>query len=49
MFALLMLFLCVVLHDMSLGKSLQLLCILTLGMLMIVRVELSTMSGCKVC
>ena len=33
MFALLMLFLCVILHTMSLGKSLQLLCILPFGML----------------
>ena len=32
-FALLMLFLCVILHTMSLGKSLQLLCILPFGML----------------
>ena len=32
MLALLMLFLCVILHTMSLGKSLQLLCILTVGM-----------------
>ena len=33
MFALLMLFLCVTLHTMSSGKSLQLLCILPSGML----------------
>ena len=32
MFALLMLFLCVILHSMSLGKSLQLLCIFLFGM-----------------
>ena len=32
-FALLMLFLCVILHTMSLGKSLQLLCSFPLGML----------------
>ena len=32
-FALLMLFLCVILHTMSLGKILQLLCILPFGML----------------
>ena len=32
-FALLMLFLCVILHSMSSGKSLQLLCILPFGML----------------
>ena len=32
-FSLLMLFLCVILHTMSLGKSLQLLCILPFGML----------------
>ena len=32
-FALLMLFLCVILHTMSAGKSLQLLCILPFGML----------------
>ena len=32
-FALIMLFLCVVLHTMSSGKSLQLLCILPFGML----------------
>ena len=32
-FALLMLFLCVILHTMSSGKSLQLLCILPFGML----------------
>ena len=32
-FALLMLFLCVILHTMSLGKSLQLPCILPFGML----------------
>ena len=32
-FALLMLFLCVILHTMSLGKSLKLLCILPFGML----------------
>ena len=32
-FALLMLFLCVMLHTMSSGKSLQLLCILPFGML----------------
>ena len=32
-FALLMLFLCVILHNMSSGKSLQLLCILPVGML----------------
>ena len=33
MFALLMLFLCVILHTMFLGKSLQLLCILPFGVL----------------
>ena len=33
MFTLLMLFLCVILHTMSSGKSLQLLCILPFGML----------------
>ena len=33
MFALLMLFLCVILHAMSSGKGLQLLCILPFGML----------------
>ena len=33
MFALLMLFLCVILHTMWSGKSLQLLCILPFGML----------------
>ena len=33
MFALLMLFLCVILHTMSSGKSLQLLCILPFGVL----------------
>ena len=33
MFALLMLFLCVILHTMSSGKSLQLLCTLPFGML----------------
>ena len=33
MFALLMLFLCVILHAMSSGKSLQLLCIFPFGML----------------
>ena len=33
MFALLMLFLCVILHTMSSGKSLQLLCIFPFGML----------------
>ena len=33
MFALLVLFLCVILHTMSSGKSLQLLCILPFGML----------------
>ena len=33
MFAFLMLFLCVILHTMSLGKSLQLLCIFPFGML----------------
>ena len=32
-FALLMLFFCVILHTMSSGKSLQLLCILPFGML----------------
>ena len=32
-FALLMLFICVIVHTMSLGKSLQLLCILPFGML----------------
>ena len=32
MFALLMLFLCVILHTMSSGKSLQLLCIFPFGM-----------------
>ena len=32
-FALLMLFLCVILHTMSSGKSMQLLCILPFGML----------------
>ena len=32
-FALIMLFLCVILHTMSSGKSLQLLCILPFGML----------------
>ena len=32
-FALLMLFLCVILHTMSSGKGLQLLCILPFGML----------------
>ena len=32
-FALLMLFLCVILHNMSSGKSLQLLCFLPFGML----------------
>ena len=34
-FALLMLFLCVILHPMSSGKSLQLLCILPFGILCI--------------
>ena len=67
-FALPMLFLCVILHTMSSCKSLQLLCILSFGMvclstisvmfvkimltvyiLMIVRVEMSTMSNCIVC
>ena len=33
MFALLMLFLCVLLHTMSSGKNLQLLCIVPFGML----------------
>ena len=33
MFSLLMLFLCVILHTMSSGKSLQLLCIFPFGML----------------
>ena len=33
MFALIMLFLCVISHTMSSGKSLQLLCILPFGML----------------
>ena len=33
MFALLMLFLCVILHTMCSGKSLQLLCIFPFGML----------------
>ena len=33
MFALIMLFLCVIVHTMSSGKSLQLLCILPFGML----------------
>ena len=33
MFALLMLFLCVILHTMSSGKNLQILCILPFGML----------------
>ena len=33
MFALIMLFLCVILHTMSSGKSLQLLCILPFGIL----------------
>ena len=33
MFALLMLFLCVILHTMSSGKNLQLVCILPFGML----------------
>ena len=33
MFSLLMLFLCVILHTMSSGKILQLLCIFPLGML----------------
>ena len=33
MFALIMLFLCVILHTMWLGKSLQLLCILPFGIL----------------
>ena len=33
MFTLLMLFLCVILHTMSSGKSMQLLCILPFGML----------------
>ena len=33
MFALLMLFLCVILHTMSSGKSMQLLCIFSFGML----------------
>ena len=33
MFALLMLFICVTLHNMSSSKSLQLLCILPFGML----------------
>ena len=32
-FALLMLFICVIMHTMSSGKSLQLLCILPFGML----------------
>ena len=32
-FALLMLFLCVIVHTMSLGRTLQLLCILPFGML----------------
>ena len=33
MFALLLLFLCVILHAMSSGKSLQLLCILPIGVM----------------
>ena len=33
MFSLLMLFLCVILHTMSSGKSMQLLCILPFGVL----------------
>ena len=44
MFALLILFLCVIFHTKSSGKSLQLLCMFPSGMLC-----LSTMSDCIVC
>ena len=39
-FALLMLFLCVILHTMSLGKSLQLLCIFSFGMLCLTAISM---------
>ena len=39
-FALLMLFLCVILHTISSGKSLQLLCILPFGMLCLSNISL---------
>ena len=56
-FALLMLFLCVILHTMSSGKSLQLLCILPFGMLclsaismMFVKISRSTLCcACNCC
>ena len=41
MFALLMLFLCVILHTMSSGKSLQLLCILLFGMLCLYAISMT--------
>ena len=50
-FALLMLFLCVILHTMWSGKSLQLLCILPLGMLclsaIIMKFVKITLAVCK--
>ena len=39
-FALLMLFLCVILHNMWSGKSLQLLCILPFGMLCLTSISM---------
>ena len=39
-FALLMLFLCVILHTMSSGKNLQLLCILPFGMLCLTAISM---------
>ena len=43
MFALLMLFLCVILHTMSSGKSLHLLCILPFGVLCLSAISMMKM------
>ena len=49
MFALLMLFLCVILHTMSLGKSLQLLCILPFSMLRLSAISMFVKILLEVC
>ena len=49
MFALLMLFLCVILHTMWSGKSLQLLCILPFGMLCLSAISMFVKNMLAVC
>ena len=49
MFVLLMLFLCVILHIMSSGKSLQLLCIFPVGMLCLSAISMFVKIRLAVC